>query len=575
MTMNQDFLNKKFNAYKTRLETLLLQLQQLALDIGGREQHEIARNLSAKLNEPFLFVVVGEVKSGKSSFINALLQEDVCKVDPAPCTDRVQQIVYAEKNEERESSQHFTRLGRPLEILKTIAIVDTPGTNTVIEHHQEITEKFIPYSDLVIFVFPARNPHTLSAWNLLAFVSAEWHRKVIFVLQQADTASAHELDVNLKSVNDYAKKKSILAPQIFCTSAKWEAEKDARSGFEQIRAFIRETVTGGRHYGQKLQANAAAAEQVAGSLKKNLDGQKEQLDIDLKAQEKIQTRLSLGKDKSTYEIDALIQLLVSNYNRIANYIKEDFREGLSLTSIISKSLAAIFKQDKSIETWIASLRKHFEEKLTASIEEISRDGARHFMESINLLLHDLLAMLENSKLPRSREIDLLTKVGESRLEVIDDVASRVANLMKDESFINALMPAMTMQDVGKAFVGGSSLAVLGTIIALSTKAMFLDITGGAVAASGLAIAGGTLFARKKSIIKKFNEDLDKNEERFAAELRSKLTAKLKLIYDRIDREFEPLYQHVDQEKRRILPLVERNEALLQQLRKLSEEISAT
>lgn len=566
-------LNEKYSACKARLNELLQQLQQLALDVGGHEQREIARNLGAKLNEPFLFVVVGEVKSGKSSFINALLQEAICKVDPAPCTDRVQQIVYAEKNEAQESSQHFIRLGRPLEILKTIAIVDTPGTNTVIERHQEITEKFIPYSDLVIFVFPARNPHTQSAWNLLAFVSEEWHRKVIFVLQQADTASEHELDINIKSVHEYARKRNIHSPRLFCTSAKWEAEKDSRSGFDQIRAFIRETVTGGRHYGQKLQANVTSAEQVAGSLKKNLAGQKQQLDIDLKVQEKIQTRLSLGKDKSTYEIDALIQLLVSNYNRIANYIKEDFREGLSLTSIISKSFAAIFKGDKSIEAWIASLRKRFEEKLTASIEEVSRDGARHFMESINLLLHDLLATLENSKLPRTREIELLTKVGESRLEVIDDVASRVANLMKDESFLNALTPAMTMQDVGKAFVGGGSLAVLGTIIALSTKAMFLDITGGAVAASGLAIAGGTLFARKKSIIKKFNEDLDKNEERFAAELRNKLSAKLKLIYDRIDREFEPLYQHVDQEKRRIIPLVERNEALLQQLRKLSEEIN--
>ncbi|MCG3119850.1 MAG: hypothetical protein ALAOOOJD_02387 [bacterium] len=572
--MKQDFLNTKFNAYKTRLDALLQQLQQFALAVGGREQHEIARNLSAKLNEPFLFVVVGEVKSGKSSFINALLQEEVCRVDPAPCTDRVQQIVYAENNEERESREHFTRLGRPLEILKTIAIVDTPGTNTVIERHQEITEKFIPYSDLVIFVFPARNPHTQSAWNLLSFVSAEWHRKVIFILQQADTASEHELEVNLKSVNDYARKKNILAPQIFCTSAKWEAEKDPRSGFDQIRAFIRETVTGGQHYSQKLQANVLAAEQIAGSLNKNLAEQKRQLDTDLKIQEKIQARLSLGKDKSTYEVDALIQLLVSNYNRIANFIKDDFREGLSLTAIISKSIAAIFKHDRSIEVWIAGLRKRFEEKLTTAIEEISRDGARHFMESINLLLRDLLETLETSRLPRSRELDLLTKVSESRQEVIDDVESRVTNLMKDETFINALTPAMTMQDVGKAFVGGGSLAVLGTIIALSTKIMFLDITGGAVAASGLALAGGTLFAKKKSIIAKFNADLDKNESRFSTELRDKLSAKLKLIYDRIDREFEPLYQHVAQEKSRLFPLVERNEALLAQLRKLSEEISA-
>jgi hypothetical protein len=80
--------------------------------------------------------------------------------------------------------------------------------------------------------------------------------------------------------------------------------------------------------------------------------------------------------------------------------------------------------------------------------------------------------------------------------------------------------------------------------------------------------------KKKSIVRKFNDDLDKSETRFAADLREKLTNKLKIIYDRIDREFEPLYQHVEQEKRRIVPLFERNQAMLQQLRKFSDEISA-
>src|SRR5574341_1273052 len=145
--------------------------------------------------------------------------------------------------------------------------------------------------------------------------------------------------------------------------------------------------------------------------------------------------------------------------------------------------------------------------------------------------------------------------------------------MQDEAFIGALSPAVNIHDVGKAFMGGGSLALIGAIIAISSKAALVDITGGAIAASGILFAGATLFVKKKGIVKKFNEDLDKNEERFAADLRNKLTAKLRIIYDRIDREFEPLYQHVEQEKRRIVPLFERNETLLQQLRKLSEEIS--
>jgi ribosome biogenesis GTPase A len=324
--MNDAVIDPKFNAYKTRLSELLENLQQLASEAGSAELHEIVSNLRTQINEPFLFVIVGEVKSGKSSFINALLQEEVCRVDPAPCTDRVQQIVYSESRKEWTLNPQLAKIGLPLDLLKTIAIVDTPGTNTVIAHHQEITERFIPYSDLVIFVFSAKNPHTQSAWDLLSFVSQEWHRKIIFVLQQADIASEHELEVNIRAVSDYARKRHLTSPQIFSTSAKWELDKDPRSGFDKIRQFIRATITGGQHVRQKLQSNASAATQVAGNLRNSLNEQKRQLDSDIKAEEKIKSRLSIGKDKSTYEIESLIQLLASNYNRIANYIKEDFHE---------------------------------------------------------------------------------------------------------------------------------------------------------------------------------------------------------------------------------------------------------
>jgi ribosome biogenesis GTPase A len=108
-----------------------------------------------------MFVIVGEVKVGKSSFINALLQTttEICKVAPSPMTDTIQQIVYGPEYMEISISPVLKRITYPEEILKEIAIVDTPGTNTIVQHHQEITEKFIPVSDLVMFVFEAKNPY--------------------------------------------------------------------------------------------------------------------------------------------------------------------------------------------------------------------------------------------------------------------------------------------------------------------------------------------------------------------------------------------------------------------------------
>ena len=41
----------------------------------------LLKNLMANLEDPFLFVVVGEVNAGKSTLLNALFGEDFCNAD--------------------------------------------------------------------------------------------------------------------------------------------------------------------------------------------------------------------------------------------------------------------------------------------------------------------------------------------------------------------------------------------------------------------------------------------------------------------------------------------------------------
>ena len=101
-------------------------------------------------------------------------------------------------------------------------MVDTPGTNSIIQNHETITENYIPQSDLVLFVISATNPHTKSAWELLKLISKEWHRKMVFVLQQADRASQRELTTNLELVKQYARERNVENPMVFTLSAKRE-----------------------------------------------------------------------------------------------------------------------------------------------------------------------------------------------------------------------------------------------------------------------------------------------------------------------------------------------------------------
>ena len=191
-------IDPKFAQLVADLNGTIGKLERLTSLVHHSDMHDTVKNIMLQLEAPFTFVIVGEVKAGKSSFINALLEseKDICKVAPSPMTDTIQQIVYGETEEIVYISEHVKRISAPFEILKEIAIVDTPGTNTIVAHHQEITEKFIPYSDLIVFVFEAKNPYRQSAWEFFDFINKEWQRKIIFVLQQKDLMNDEDLAIN-------------------------------------------------------------------------------------------------------------------------------------------------------------------------------------------------------------------------------------------------------------------------------------------------------------------------------------------------------------------------------------------
>jgi predicted GTPase len=55
--------------------------------------------------------------------------------------------------------------------LKDINIVDTPGTNAVLRDHQQITEHFVPRSDLIFFVTSVDRAYSESERSFLRYSS--------------------------------------------------------------------------------------------------------------------------------------------------------------------------------------------------------------------------------------------------------------------------------------------------------------------------------------------------------------------------------------------------------------------
>ena len=569
--MSNLIIDETISEYKSALDGLLGEIQQFSQHINNSELEQTLANLRHNINEPFLFVVVGEVKAGKSSFVNALLAENICQTAAEPCTDKIQQIIYAESEFTTAVTPHLWKIGLPVEILKNLSIVDTPGTNTIVEHHQEITKEFIPNSDLVFFVFFAKNPYTRSAWELLDYVNRQWRKKIIFILQQADIAKPEELTKNQEKLRDYAQQKGIESPVIFATSAELElAGENTKSGFSEVRDYIRDSLGKAGTQQLKLQGIVDTSKEIINRLDIDIDLLQQQLEIDLATVNTIKNRLAQNENRSRYELESLVERILTKYDKITDKIKAEFRENLTIFTLIKGSLAAWFNPEKSTQAWMENLKKRCEQELKSALGEISQDGVQHFVDGIRQLLEALIEDLHKISEPQIKTDTLSLRIVERRQEVIEDVREKVAHLLDDESFLRAIESINA--SIAPRFLGGSAATVAGTLITAVTEVVLLDILGAAFAGVGIVIAGGTIFLKRKKIIQQFEKKLDEEKDKFTGEISNKLNSQLSIIYEEIERNFLDIYDYVEKEEQNITPLVKRYAQIQERSTKLFSDI---
>ncbi len=159
------------------------------------------RTALADLDGLFMLVVAGEFNAGKSSLVNALLGEKVMPEGVTPTTDRVTLITYGEEASESSDGPNVVRRTFPNPLLDAVAFVDTPGTNAIVAKHQELSERFVPRADLVVFVTSADRPFTQSERTFLELI-ASWGRKVIMVVNKFDILTEED---ERRKVLDYVR----------------------------------------------------------------------------------------------------------------------------------------------------------------------------------------------------------------------------------------------------------------------------------------------------------------------------------------------------------------------------------
>lgn len=539
-----------FNHKLSKLAISTDKLLDITREIGHEKLELTLVELRDQLEAPFTFVIVGEVKAGKSSFINALLDTDkeICKVAPMPMTDTIQQILYGETERIEEINPYLKKIYQPVEILKEIAIVDTPGTNTIVAHHQEITERFIPYSDLIVFVFEAKNPYRQSSWEFFDYINAEWHRKIVFVLQQKDLLPEADLKINFDGVVEHAKKKGISDPKVFAVSAKLEqADFHDISGFKEIRSYIENNITGGKASELKFQNNVHTLLTISAKLDDSMKNRISQYDADVKFREEIKELIQTQHLKTTKQIEVLSDNLLDSYDNITRQKLDDLEDGLSFMSVVKRSFSSIFGKESSLKEWLTTQAKDFELKLNTSLRDKLQNGIIDVAENIQIM-----GKLVDNKLRYSTTIlknndEIFADIAERRINVLKDLQQSFNQFMNTaENFYDERMVSESSKMTPNLAAGGG-VAIVGVILAAVAQGAVFDITGGVLTAVGVLFAGVTLGLNRSKVIGKFEEEIIKGRSKMKQEVAEKLDDYTSRIRQKIESNFFEFDQLLEKE----------------------------
>ena len=554
-----------------RVATLLEQVE------APPELREAVKQTLSDLGDLFLLVIVGEFNAGKSAVINALLGEPVLREGVTPTTARIHLIRYGEEHKEVETPEGIVVVTHPAPWLRYMAVVDTPGTNAVIRHHQEVTERFVPRSDLILFITSADRPFTESERAFLERIR-KWGKKVIFVVNKIDLLPTEEEREEVRAfVEDHVQRTLGFRPLIFLVSARLaqEAQRAAEprasqlwtaSGFKALQHFIEHTLDQRERIRLKLSTPLGItrrALQEAGAL---LEARQQLIQQDLDTLDTIERQLQ------TYERDMREQLTF-HLSKVDNILygmqtrgEAFFDETIRLTRVfdlmnsekikreferrvIGETPYEIERQVSALVDWMVDAEYRQWQTITAQIQE----RAHHHVQPIHKQGFE------------AKRQELLRSIGQRAQEVVAtyDKDAEVQALVED------IQKALTQTALVEAGAVG-----LGAILVALLHGVLLDLTGflgaGLLAAAGLYL----LPAKREKARKTLSQRIEELRARLREELTQAFERELEQSLTRMRTALAPYTRFVRVEEERLKEMHAQRLALEEQLHQLEAEVQA-
>ncbi|NWF79416.1 MAG: dynamin family protein [Chloroflexi bacterium] len=497
ITERQDALLGELRAVLQQLDAAF---QRFGSDIDPADQRILHETL-AHLEELFLIVVAGEFNAGKSSFLNALLGEQLLPEGVTPTTDTITLLQYGDEISSALHADGLRVTTYPAAVLRQLTIVDTPGTNAVIRHHEQLTRQFIPRADLVLFTTSADRPFTESERGFLELIK-EWGKKIVIVLNKIDILNAAELEQVLSFIRENARSLLGVTPEIFPVSARQAISARQRAGeeraqlwassrFGEMERYVIDTLDEETRVRLKLLSPLGVAQKLSGKYLGVTESRLETLREDLATMDNVEQQLDLFKldlqnDLKYYlgEIDQILQDLVARgdsffdahirLSRLPDLLNGDKFRGLFEAEVVGDVDQQIDQKVGAIVDWM--VEKNL--RLQQSVDEYIKRRASQHSEK---LIGNVGGSFEYNRRA------LLDSVGRAATDVMASYDKQAASAeLADE--VRSSIAATAITEVGA--VG------LGAIVVALAHAVWLDFTG-ILAATALALGGFALLPAKK------------------------------------------------------------------------------
>lgn len=512
------------------LEELRVQLTRLGAaddDVG------VLKAALHQIDDLFLLVVVGEFNAGKTAFLNAMLGERLLAEGVTPTTSHIHILRYGETMTQETTADDLLLIHLPVEWLRNLSLVDTPGVNAVIQRHQEITEEFIPRSDLVLFVTSADRPFSESERRFLERIR-QWSKKVVFVVNKIDLI---EDEADRQKILDFVREngRHLLGadPQIFAVSARlaMQAKQAAGRGeheaqrvlwrashFDQLERFTQVTLNDHERLRLKLENPLGVASRLIDQYLAVISERQELLRNDFETIDTIDEQIAayekdMRRDFS-YQRSRVENVLYAMIERGDQYFDAVLRLTRVMELMNSEKLRGDFTREVVADT-SREIERHVNELIDWMIDKDYRQW-RAVMDYLKRRAEkhaDRMVGQVNTDFELNRQ-NLLTTIGRNAQRLVDSY-DREAEALKLAQGVQSAIFQTAAVEVGALGLGAILVALL--------QGVWLDLTG-ILGASAVAALGLYVLPYKRNQVK--------------AELRKQVAELRQQLESALNRQFE-------------------------------------